>query len=309
MEFLSKAANGYISLAEVIKLLFFISPNLILVILPMGVFGGVFVAFRRLSIQNELVVISSCGISWKRLFFYSSIPIVVLTGFALFLSFIVVPKFLADFETLSQQAAVKSIEYIKPGRFYHLGKNKEVFLNKKNGILLMSFDKNTISLTSAPDYSIRKTGGQNFLVMHNGWKDVLNPLNESIKKLNFEKGTFSLNAKEVAPNLTMAALSTKKLFFEPGLKSEIELRWRLFNGLLPFITLFLVFPFCGTSFRKNSYFNIILAITCFVVFFITFSIMKNMLVAGELPLWFGFEILGFFVFLNGTLWICAKDRG
>lgn len=307
--FLDKAANGYISLATVGKLVFFISPNLILLILPMAVFGGIFVAFRKLSIQNELIVMFSCGISWKRLFFYASIPVVILTGFTLLLSFIVVPKSLANFEMLTQQAAVKSIKYIIPGKFYNLGKNKELFLSAKRKILFVSLNKNTISLTSSPDYSIKKIEGRNFLIMNNGWKDVLSPSDESIKKLNFEKGVLSLNSKEIAPTLTMAALSTEKLFSEQGLKSEVELRWRIFTGLLPLITLFLVFPFCGGFFKKNSYFNTILAIACFVGFCIVSSLVKNMLTTEELPLWCGFEILSFFVFLNGVVWIVAKDRG
>src|SRR3990167_2751587 len=83
--FLSKAADGYISLATVFKLLFFISPNLILLVLPMAAFGGIFTDFRKLSIQNELLVLFACGISWKKLFFYLLIPVTLLTGFTLFL--------------------------------------------------------------------------------------------------------------------------------------------------------------------------------------------------------------------------------
>jgi len=307
--FLNKAADGYIGFTTVAKLLFYISPNLMLLILPMSIFGGIFTAFRQLSVQNELVAMFSCGVSWKKLFLFASIPVLILTGITLFLSFFIVPKSLADFQMLTQHTTVKSLKYIKPGKFYSLGKNKEVFFDNKKELLLISLNKNHDSLTYASHYSIKEFKNKNFLIMHDGWKDVLDSQNKSIEKLNFKNGLLSLNAKEVAPSFTIAAFSTEKLLSEPGFKSEVELRWRLFTGFLPLTALFFVFPFCGGSTRKNAYLNTILAIGCFLSFSILSSIMKNMLVAGELPLWFGFEILSFIIFINGTVWVILKGRG
>lgn len=303
--FLNMAANGYMSLLTVLKLLLFISPNLTLLILPMCVFAGIFTAFKRLSNHNELIILFSCGVTWKRLFAYAAIPIVILTCVTLQLSFIIVPKSLAYFELLSQQASKKSIQYLQPGKFYQLGKNKMVFLDDQKGILLLSSSKNHISLLYAPHYIVQN----HFLVMNDGWNDVLSRSTKSIEKLNFKQGEFDFGVYKKNSNLSLSAISTHQLLSMQGIKPQVELRWRLYTGLLPLIILFLVFPFCGNLIHKKTHFDVIFSIVVFVGFCVISSVLKNLLSTGELPHWFGFEMVSFIVCLYSMLWIWIKDGG
>lgn|SRR3990167_3453765 len=312
--FLNRAVDGYIGLSTVIKLLCFITPGIIVLILPISVFGGIFVAFRQLCIRNELIVIFACGISWKKLFACLLIPVSLLTALTVILSFIIVPSSSANFQTLYQKAAVKSIQYIQPKKFYSMGKGEEMLFNynkktQKKEIIILFFRKNNVSVIYSPDYSIEQFEHGNFLSMHDGWEDVLNTENKSIKKLNFDSGLLRLDSTKNALNLTIAALGTEKLLHHLRRASEVELGWRLFTGFLPLIMLFFVFPFCGDITKKNTHLITILAIVCFFGFCIISSVIKNMLTTQELPLWFGFEIPGLIVFLIGAAWIFFKDKG
>ncbi|OGT44584.1 MAG: hypothetical protein A3E82_01700 [Gammaproteobacteria bacterium RIFCSPHIGHO2_12_FULL_38_11] len=230
------------------------------------------------------------------------------------LSFIIVPSSSANFQTLYQKAAVKSIQYIQPKKFYSMGKGEEMLFNynkktQKKEIIILFFRKNNVSVIYSPDYSIEQFEHGNFLSMHDGWEDVLNTENKSIKKLNFDSGLLRLDSTKNALNLTIAALGTEKLLHHLRRASEVELGWRLFTGFLPLIMLFFVFPFCGDITKKNTHLITILAIVCFFGFCIISSVIKNMLTTQELPLWFGFEIPGLIVFLIGAAWIFFKDKG
>ncbi|OGT43143.1 MAG: hypothetical protein A3F13_05260 [Gammaproteobacteria bacterium RIFCSPHIGHO2_12_FULL_40_19] len=313
-DFLDKAVDGYIGLSTVIKLLYFIAPSIVLLVLPMSIFGGIFVAFRQLCLKNELLAMFSFGVSWKRLFFYASVPVVLLTPFTMILGFIIVPNASSNFQMLYQNAAVKSIKYLQRRKFYNVGENQEILLNdnketKKKEILMIIFGKGDVSVTFSPDYLVEKLNSGNFLSMNNGWNDVLNEQNKAIKKVNFKSEMLRLDSGDTTLNVTTAARSTEKLFYDRGYKSEIELRWRLFTGFLPLIALFFVFPFCSGFTRTNSYFSTILAIVCFFSFCVLSSLIKNMLLLSELPLWCGFEVLSFFVFFVSTVWLFLKDRG
>lgn len=311
-DFLFKAVDGYIGLKTVLKLLYFISPSIILLILPISVYAGVYTTFKQLAAKNELIAISSFGISWRKIFIDTLIPIIPLTALTLILSFIIGPKFSAYFETQIKNATNQSIQYLQPGTFYNINNNEILLKNNKKAekkeFFSVSFKENEISIIYSPDSLIRKIDNHSFLSLNQGWEDTLNTKNKSIKELNFKDELIDLDSKKITPDLTLSSMSSEKLFRKSDLKSKIELRWRLFTGFLPLIALFFVFPFCQNFIKSDSHFNTILAIVCFFAFCIISSVIKNMLSAGKLPYWVGFEIPVIIILIISISSIFSKNR-
>src|SRR3954463_242051 len=67
MRLLDIAVGNGVSTLVVFQMLFNLIPHYISLALPVGLFLGVLLAFRRMSMQSELDALSSCGIGISRL--------------------------------------------------------------------------------------------------------------------------------------------------------------------------------------------------------------------------------------------------
>ncbi len=86
MRLLDIAVGNGVSTLVVFQMLFYLIPYYIGLALPMALFLGVLLAFRKLSAQSELDAIHSCGIGMSRLIRSALVLAFVMTGINLFLS-------------------------------------------------------------------------------------------------------------------------------------------------------------------------------------------------------------------------------
>lgn len=312
-EFLDKAVNGYLNLTSVLTLLILISPTLILLLLPMSIFGGLFFTFRQLSLRNEIIILFFAKISWKKLFFYFLSPAIIVTCLSLFLSLTIAPESMALFEKISQNTATKSIKNLSSRKFYNLGNGETIYIdnntiNNSNELYKILLKKNIITITHLLNYSIAHISGDTYLNAPIGWEDTINITNASIEKANFKAALFNLNPTISSPKLTLSAIKTKQLFSNPSHATQIELRWRFFTALLPLTSLFLAFPFCANLINKRKKFSAASAIFCFIGFCALSSYVKNMLLTHSIPNWLGFELINITIIILSSYWLFLKNR-
>lgn len=77
VKYLSEVASGTISSKVLFSILFYRMPGFMELILPLALFLGVMLAYGRLYVESEMVVLQACGVSKRRLLLYTQGPALV----------------------------------------------------------------------------------------------------------------------------------------------------------------------------------------------------------------------------------------
>ncbi len=203
VQFADLVISKGVAVAQIIKLFLFLVPYLLTFSLPMAVLVGTLIAFGRLSADNEITAMRSCGISLVRL----SLPIV---SIALLLSFAcvyindqILPKaHFASRRMLAQIGMKNPTAYLEPGTFIRAFEGYILFIYDIHGhelfnVRIYQFQEGKPTRTlvakkgefiSIPDKDIVK------LKLIDGISDEPNPRDPThIYKLNFQTYYLTMN--------------------------------------------------------------------------------------------------------------------
>lgn len=90
IKYLADAATGKLDAQFVLQVLAFRIPGFLELLLPLGLFLGILLAYGRLYLESEMVVLRACGVSHKRLVLYALGPALLIStlvgGVALYVS-------------------------------------------------------------------------------------------------------------------------------------------------------------------------------------------------------------------------------
>lgn len=81
VNYLAEVAAGSISSKVLFSILLFRIPGFVELILPLALFLGVMLAYGRLYVESEMVVLQACGISKRRLMVYTQGPAIIVMVF------------------------------------------------------------------------------------------------------------------------------------------------------------------------------------------------------------------------------------
>ncbi len=194
--------NYNLGLTAVLRLIFFTLPWLLVFIIPMSVMMAVLLTFLRLSGDNEIVALKSCGMS-----IYGLLPPVFFFGFlgfalTLFMTIVGVPAAKTALEEIAVQIAASHVDIgLKERTFNDRFKNVVLYVNKidlKERKLLDIFieDKrkpDVVSTVVAPEGRLLSEPGKFIfhLMLSNGTIHQTNLKKKSATAIRF--GTYNLS--------------------------------------------------------------------------------------------------------------------
>ena len=203
--------NYNLSIFSVLTLVFFSMPWFLMFIIPMSVMLAVVLTFLRMSADNEIVALKSCGLS-----VYGLLPPVLifsLAGFlvTLFMTLYGVPKAKATVEDMVLEMAASNVTIgLKERNFNDAFKDvmlyiNEIDLNQKKLIDIFIEDKrqrNMISTVVAPEGRLFSEPGKYIfhLVLSNGTIHQTNLKNHSANSIRFDTYKLSLDLKKEMEN-------------------------------------------------------------------------------------------------------------
>ena len=210
--------NYNLSIWAVLSIILFTMPTFLIFIIPMSVMMAILLTFLRLSSDNEIVAIKSCGMS-----IYGLLPPVLLLalfGFLLtiFMTLYGAPRSRTSLEEMSLKVAATNLDVgLKERTFNDTFKGVMLYVNKidiKNRKLIDVFieDKRQPDIVS----TVVAPAGQLFgepekliyhLILSNGTIHQTNPKERSANSIQFNTYTLSLDFKQQA---TDAAKRKKK---------------------------------------------------------------------------------------------------
>ena len=199
--------NYNLSIFSVLMLMLFTMPWFLMFIIPMSVMLAVVLTFLRLSGDNEIVALKSCGLS-----VYGMLPPVLIFSFAgflltLFMTLYGVPKSKATLEDMVIEMAASNVDIgLKERTFNDAFKDvmlyvNEIDLNQKKMIDIFIEDKrkqNIISTVVAPEGRLFSEPGKFIfhMVLSNGTIHQTNLKEHSANSIRFDTYTLSLDLKK-----------------------------------------------------------------------------------------------------------------
>jgi len=300
----SKAASGSLPVDTIMALLGLKSISNLVVVLPLAFYLAILLAFSRLYRDNEIAVLSACGISQLSLL----IPVLKLaTIFAVFvgiLSLYLSPWAQDKSRTLIQKGEVSSdVKAFGTGRFREIPNSGGVIYigetDKESGALKNIFiqvaDKNkpggkkkngnreTIMSAAMGNQITDNETGSRFLVLMNGYRYEGTPGVSDYVVIKFKSHGIRLDEQDLVdskrrqkeiPTSQLWGLWVKnrdnsklvKQRYSQVNRSMAELQWRASSIFLCLILPVLAVPLSKTSARQGRYTKLALAILIYVIY-------------------------------------------
>lgn len=290
VKYLADAAAGKFDSAVLLSIMFYRLPGFLELILPLGFMVGILMAYGRLYAEQEMTVLSSCGMSQRRLLLYtycSGALIALLVGIC---SFWLSPLGLQKAEQIIQQQKNRNeFETMKPGRFqiarngntvsYMESQNEEqqlqqVFIATMG--VAAGKDVVTIKAESAeridnPDYQ------QRYLLLRNGTRYTGRPGEADYRITEFD------TLAEHLPQVDTQALTSKKinsqttatLLASGSAEAQAALQWRISIPLLILVITLLGVAMSYTTPRRGRYAMLFPAILLYLIYLVLLNAARS----------------------------------
>lgn len=300
-DYLDDAARGKLAVDVLFTIIAYRMPNLLELILPLGFYLAILLAYGRMYIESEMVVLSATGMSQWQLVRMTLAPAalvaLIVAGFSFWLS-----PLGAELtqKTLAEQRNRSEFESLQEGRFQSIGQGKIMTyveqVSNDNKLLKHVFVAQQDG-QSNPSVVVAETGeqaynadfGQRYLVLHKGYRYEGLPGTNEFKITEFaEWGRYLPPTTSVAEFESEAdAKTTAQLLAATDLESKAALQWRISMPLMVLIASLLAVPLSKTNPRQGRYLKMLPAILIYI-FYLAFLInARGALAEGDLPIWLG----------------------
>ena len=203
LRFVEMVANKGVSAAVFFQMVFFLLPNLVIIVLPVAILVGVLFVYNKLASDHELMVIQGAGVSAFQLMrpalYMALIFTTILYGFTLY----VLPVSFSKFRDI--ELALKSetnAGMLQPGEFNTLGQHTFFARNRTaNGVLqeLLVYDSSNpeklATLIAEKGFFIEESDGFR-LVLANGNRQERDQVSGKPSILYFDKYTIVIKKPE-----------------------------------------------------------------------------------------------------------------
>lgn len=295
-----KAASGALDVQVIMRLLGYETIANLVLVLPLAFYIAILLALSRLYKDNEMVVLSACGISpWRivRTVLMLGVVFAILVGW---LSLYLAPWSEQQSEVLTKQSEQRGeLESLSAGRFKELKKGEGVLyvqaynqseLRMNNVFVQYNFrDQNAIISAESGQRTIDKKTGDRFLELHNGFRFDGPARGGRTAMIQFERHGVRIDERVVPVSRQFRQKATPTaVLIERGLALDHgELQWRVSAALLCIVLAVLAVPLSRTSPRQGRYSKLALALLIYIIYTNLLSVSRAWLNRNEISVWLG----------------------
>ncbi len=327
--YLADAAAGELDGGVLLTLMAYRLPAYFELILPLGLFLGILMAYGRLYIDSEMTVLHACGMSQTRLVMYTVCTALIVAVIVGFFSLYLSPKGVSATESLlAEQRSRTDFETLKPMRFHQQSGGKSVSYAES-----ISDDKEQLQrvfmATSSTSASVNKEipivltaesgetiidekTGVKYLYLKNGRRYQGVPGSAMYEVVSFDTYSQILpkpDFSQVRSKNKTDAISTRDLLADTSLQAKAALQWRLSLPFLVLVVALLAVPLSYTKPRGGRYGKMLPSVLLYVIYLVCVNGARGVIEEGTAPvaglLWVvhgGFFVLAIFMLTGKTLW-------
>jgi len=284
IRYLAQAAQGLLEPSVLLMVMAYRIPGFLQLILPLGLFLGILLAYGRLYLDSEMTVLSATGMSQQRLFAYSLAPATLVALLAGWLSLGLAPQGVEQVtRILDQQSAITELDTLVPGRFQAMkngsrvtyaeelaedrGKLAGVFISEKRFSTDGDKERGISVLVAQSGRQEIQADGSRYLILENGYRYDGNPGQADYRAIQYDTYGVLLPKPEVAVEVTdREAMPTRQLLGSDKGRMQSELQWRLSIPLLVFVITLLAVPLSRVNPRQGRFLKLLPAILLYMAY-------------------------------------------
>ncbi|MGI1678517.1 MAG: LPS export ABC transporter permease LptF [Cellvibrionaceae bacterium] len=302
-KYLDQAWNGDFSPSVLFLVLAYRIPEFLTLILPVSFFLGALMAFGRLYVDNEMVVLSSGGIGKGKILGHTLFSAVIVAIVVAALSIWIGPHYLAKTQNIFEEQSQRSeLNVLAANRFQTLsdGKLMTYFQSfnesrtKINNVFIAEMSTGDSALSEAGllnDDSLKNISGnaaeqdqlfvitakegeewvdpktaKRYLLLHDGYQYVGKPGERNYQELKFDTYGYYLEPREVEHGRTVRLenLPLKRLLDVNHQAYKAELHWRIALPIMVLIVTFIAVPMSHTNPRQGRFVKMLPAFFLFM---------------------------------------------
>lgn len=298
VRYLAEAAAGRLDAGVLLTLMGLRLPSFLELILPLGLFIGILLAYGRLYVDSEMTVLSASGMSEGRLVAYTLTTATLVAGVVALFSLYIGPIGVTASESLlAEQRTRTEFETLQPARFHRLSSQNGVTyaqsLSDDRQQLERVFmagagemkDRFSIITATTGKTIVNPAIGQRYLVLTDGYQYRGRPGDQDYEAISFTSYSQYVPQPEYEgrPQKATDSLTTRALWEADTLEAKAALHWRLSLPVLVMIIALMAVPLSRTRPRKGRYVKMIPAIVLYIVYLVASSSARGMVEDGRAP--------------------------
>lgn len=298
VRYLAEAAAGKLDAGVLLTLMGFRLPSFLELIIPLGFFIAILLAYGRLYVDSEMTVLSACGMSENKLIAYTmSIALfvaLIVATFSLYISPIGVK---ASEALLTEQRTRTEFETLTPARFHKMSNRDGVSYAQAISSDKKRLEKVFLAGTGETDEKlslltaetgetvINASNGKRYLVLEDGYQYRGQPGELDYEVIKFDRYSQYVPEPEYEARAKKAtdAMSTIDLLEAKTPEAKAALQWRLSIPVLVLVVALMAVPLSRTQPRKGRYVKMIPAILLYIIYLVGSNAARGWIEEGKAP--------------------------
>lgn len=319
VQYLNRAAAGSIPGMVIMKLMMVELPNLMGLLLPLGFYMALLLAYGRLYAESEMTVLRACGYGPKQLFKHSFIMASVVTVIVGVVMIWGSPLIALERAKLLRSTGIQTlIKTIMPGRFHAINSGQEVFYvqsmnrdhTKAEQVFLAkrAVDNDRIQwdvLWADRAFAETDKNGEEYIVLQDGKEYQGSPGQADYQVAQFAsyKSRLPHPTVSVSEDMRTAKTSTLWPLNNPDRKKAAELQWRLSIPLMVLTLTLVAVPLSRVSPRSGKFAKLLPAVLIYIFYANFMFVARDSIAEGTIPLWVGMWWIHILVIILGLFLI------
>ncbi|HET8849748.1 MAG TPA: LPS export ABC transporter permease LptF [Marinobacter sp.] len=315
IKYLAEAAEGDLAADVLFSIMAYRFPGFLELILPLGLFIGILLAYGRMYLESEMTVLSACGVSDRELLtktLIGCVPVMLVVGA---MSLFVSPWGMKQVEQIfNEQRKATEFEMLAPGRFQDFTSGSRVTYTESlsddkrqlQGVFIAEYDQDGegITLITAETGSqlIDEETGSRFLILEEGGRFQGTPGQLDYNVTEFEAYGLKVVSGETGGRELEEGLSTRALWQSDNPEDRALLHWRFSLPLIVPIVTLLAVRLSRVNPRQGRFFHLLPAMLVYITYLGLLIVARDALADGKVPEWIGMLwVHGIFLALG--LWL------
>lgn len=304
IQYLNRAASGSIPGVIIMKLMMLELPTLLSLLVPLGFYIAMLVAYGRLYAESEMTVLRACGYGsgqlLKHSFIMASFVAVIVAAVMIWAS----PYIYIERAKLLRTTGIQTlVQTIMPGRFHAINDGQQVFYvqsmsrdhTKAEQVFLAkrSTEKektrwDVLWADKAYAETDAKTG-EDYIILQDGKEYQGTPGHANYQIAEFGEYKARLPHPIVKISDDLRTFSTASLWplNNADRGKAAELQWRLSVPLMVLTLTLVAVPLSRINPRSGKYAKLFPAILIYILYANLMFIGRNAVVSGAIPQWIG----------------------
>jgi lipopolysaccharide export system permease protein len=325
IRYLSYAAAGKVASNIIFEVMGFAIPSLLALLLPLGLYLGIILAYGRLYADSELRVLHACGLGIGRLIAITSGIVFITAGIVLLLTIWVNPWLSEHKDKLIAESltADNILNTLMPGRFQVSSDGKRVLYverishGHKVASNLFLADQGTKNNLSSLTVVSASTGSQatdpanqdRFIVASDGYRYEGIPGQNDFKIIQFKKYAVRMpQAIALSKRQEQESMSTQFLLNHYQDTANVaEFQWRLSIPLSVLLLGLLAVPLSHVAPRHGRYSQLFPALLIYIVYINMLFVGRNWVEERFVPTFIGMWWIHLIVFALAMVFVMIQS--